>query len=94
MLSWEPLDVLVFDSCYLKICGSEFDLRQYEDILRHLSNYSLQQKGADKKELAMSSHEFEVYMTSFLQKKFSWKDDMLPKLNSVIWRSLKSLQET
>lgn len=41
VLSWDPLDVLVFDSCYLKICGQEFDLKAYDDTLRHLSNYSL-----------------------------------------------------
>ncbi len=58
VLNWEPLDALVFDACYLKICGQDFDLKMHEDILRHLSNYSLQ-KGADKKELVMSSDEFE-----------------------------------
>jgi hypothetical protein len=58
VLSWEPLDVLVFDACYLKICGQEFDLAQHEDTLRHLSNYSLQQKAGEKKELVMSSDEF------------------------------------
>lgn len=57
VLSWEPLDVCVFDSCYLKICGQEFDLKMHEDTLRHLSNYSLQ-KGSDKKDLVMSSDEF------------------------------------
>ena len=41
VLSWEPLDVLLFDACYLKICGQDFDLTEYHDILRHLSNYSL-----------------------------------------------------
>jgi hypothetical protein len=49
--------VLVFDACYLKICSSDFDLIEYQDILRHLSNYSLQ-KGDSKKELVMSSDEF------------------------------------
>ena len=58
VLNWEPLDALVFDACYLKICGQDFDLKMHEDILRHLSNCSLQ-KGADKKELVMSSDEFE-----------------------------------
>jgi tubulin monoglycylase TTLL3/8 len=57
VLSWDPLDVLVFDACYLKICSSDFDLIEYQDILRHLSNYSLQ-KGDSKKELVMSSDEF------------------------------------
>lgn len=57
VLSWEPLDVLVFDACYLKICGQDFDLMAHEDILRHLSNYSLQ-RVSDKSGLVMSSDEF------------------------------------
>lgn len=66
VLSWEPLDVLMFDACYLKICGSEFDLQNYDEILRHLSNYSLQ-KGANAKDLVMSSWEFQEYMTGQLK---------------------------
>jgi tubulin monoglycylase TTLL3/8 len=57
VLSWEPLDICVFDSCYLKICGQDFDLKQFEDTLRHLSNYSLN-KGSGK-DLVMCTSEFE-----------------------------------
>lgn len=42
----------------------------------------------------MSSEEFEEYMAGFLKRDFSWHSDMLPKVNDVVWRSLKSLQET
>ena len=89
VLSWEPLDVLIFDGCYLKICGSEFDLKQHEDILRHLSNYSLQ-KGAEKKELVMSNDEFETYMQQ-TEKDWLWAQDMLPKIKNAVWRTLKCL---
>jgi hypothetical protein len=75
--------VLIFDSCYLKICGQEFDLNQHDDVLRHLSNYSLQKKA----ELVMSSDEF----AKSLGKEWS---EFLPKIKSVVWRSLKALQET
>lgn len=54
----------VFDACYLKICSSEFDLDKKDDVLRHLSNYSLHKQ----KELVMSSAEFEAEM------RLSWCD--------------------
>lgn len=92
VLSWEPLDVLIFDHCYLKICGLEFSLQDHEDILRHLSNYSLQK--TDKKELVMSSQDFERYMQKQVSQDFSWEHTMRPKLESLVWRSLKALQET
>lgn len=93
VMQWEPLEVYVFDGCYLKICGAEFDLGYSEDVLRHLSNYSLQ-KGPNKKELVMSSEEFEQYMAQALGRKWLWKEDMLPQIHSVVFRCLKSLQET
>lgn len=91
VLSWEPLDICVFESCYLKICGQSFDLNLYEDTLRHLSNYSLNKGNEKSKDLVMSSEEFEEYMAGFLKRDFSWRSDMLPKVNDVVWRSLKSL---
>jgi len=57
--------------------------------LRHLSNYSLQ-KGAEKKELVMSNDEFESYMQQE-EKEWLWARDMLPKIKSTVWRTLKSL---
>lgn len=39
--SWDPLDVSVFSSAYLKLCGSAFDLKNLGDVYRHLSNYSI-----------------------------------------------------
>ena len=52
----------MFESCYPKICGQDFDLKQYEDTLRHLSNYSLNKASEKSKDLVMSSQEFEEYL--------------------------------
>ena len=91
VLSWEPLDVCVFESAYLKICGQEFDLKQYEDTIRHLSNYSLNKNNSNSKELTMDTKKFEEYMTEMQGKPFVWQKDMLPKIKDVVWRSLKAL---
>ena len=42
--SWEPLDVCVFSTAYLKVCASSFDLGKLDDPLRHLSNFSINRK--------------------------------------------------
>ena len=63
--SWEPLDVSIFSTAYLKMCGSTFDLTQLSDTFRHLSNFSLQKKGdVDDSELVMSTEEFEKFIRS------------------------------
>ena len=93
--SWEPLDVAVFSSAYLKVCGSAFDLKQISDVYRHLSNYSIQKENGDKVELVMSSSQFEEFMKTSQagHENFSWETDMLPKINDVVWRTLKGVQE-
>ena len=97
MNSWEPLDVSIFSVAYLKMCGSDFDLRNLSDTLRHLSNYSLQKKGEveNPNSLVMSTTKFEEFAQQDLNMKdFTWAKDMLPKISDVVWRSLKSMQET
>lgn len=40
--SWDPLEVFVFDTAYLKLCSSDFSLSDLDDVFKHLSNYSIQ----------------------------------------------------
>jgi hypothetical protein len=91
--SWEPLDVSIFSSAYLKLCGNAFDLKHLSDTFRHLSNFSIQKKGdSDLSELVMSTTHFEHYARTKLGKPdFTWEADMLPKISDVVWRSLKSV---
>lgn len=44
----------------------------------------------------MNTIEFEKYITESDEKgqPFSWHSDMLPKINDIVWRSLKAVQET
>lgn len=44
--SVEPLQVYVYKKAYLRICGSHYNIKQYDDPIRHLSNYSIQKKEA------------------------------------------------
>ena len=56
------------------------------------------QKKADSidiSELVMSTEQFQTYArTEFGKETWTWKEDMLPKISDVVWRSLKTLQET
>lgn len=44
LTSIEPLHVYVYKKAYLRICGSHYDIDQFDDPIRHLSNYSIQKK--------------------------------------------------
>ena len=64
--SWEPLDVYVFDNAYIRLCTSDYTLKDLSDVYKHLSNYSIQKHNdqaqgqcqADGNPLVMSSKEF------------------------------------
>lgn len=97
--SWEPLDAFVFETAYLKFCSSDFslDLEELSDVYRHLSNYTIQKKNSSeegqKLEIIMSSEEFEQYNRN-QEAEFSWSRDLLPKIQDVVYRSLKGVQES
>lgn len=95
--SWEPLDVYVFDTAYLRLCCKDFNLSNMQDIYVHLSNYSIQRRCSSanpnqKQENpnVMSIEEFVEY----LNYPNMWTDEMFPKLQSIIFRALKSIQDT
>ncbi|TNV74755.1 hypothetical protein FGO68_gene14506 [Halteria grandinella] len=96
--SWEPLDVYVFSGAYLKICGNDFNLRNLSDQYSHLSNFSIQKgnKQFGNDDLVMSHQQFENYIKSTIQGKheFNWDADMKPKLNQVIFSTLKGVQDS
>lgn len=70
-------------------------MNQYEDNMRHLSNHSLNKGNKEaSKDLVMNTKQFEDYMNQTFSQQFEWKKDMLPKIEAVVWRCLKSLQET
>ena len=60
--SFNPLKIYMFNTCYIKICGSEWSLKDLKDKFKHLSNYSVQKKNARvenvKSDLIMSQSEF------------------------------------
>ncbi len=39
----------------------------------------------------MNTAEFEKYLTDERGSIFSWQTDMLPKINDIVWRSLKAV---
>jgi len=96
--SWEPLDVCVFSSAYLKICAQSYDLTKLEDVNRHLSNYTLNKKDVeDQDEIVMSIDQFEEQMrerapkSDVIPNDFSWSIHLLPKIKDIVWRALKSI---
>lgn len=78
--SWEPLDVYVFDTAYLRLCTSTFTLNDLSDVYRHLSNYTIQKTNTEQNDvkmndgIVMSIDEFEE------NKQVNWKEVVFPKI--------------
>ena len=56
--SFEPLEAFVYKRAYLRICSKDFDIEQFNDIQRHISNYSINKVD----ELVMSVEDFIAYL--------------------------------
>ena len=87
--SWDPLDVYVFDTAYLRLCSSDYSLSDLQDAYKHLSNYSVQKTNTDdnSETHVMSIPEFEEYMKD----NSLWKNKLFPKIQDVVLRSLKGV---
>ena len=98
--SWEPLDVYVFDSAYIRLCSNDYTLSDLQDVYKHLSNYSIQKhKNTDQaaqaeenqsecNALVMSSKEFQNQM------RVDWSNQMLPKIKNTVYRTLKAVADS
>ena len=82
--SWDPLEIYVFETAYLKFCSKNFDLIDLTDNMRHLANYSLQKSQTDNaSELVWSTEDIEKHLL------INWKEQMVPKIKDIVYRTLK-----
>lgn len=95
--SFNPLNVYMFDSAYMKLCGSEYDLDCFQDKFKHISNYSVQKENSNvadiQNDLAMSVNQFEEHLKTFFGVKVSWKKLIIPKLRKIILNLLESVSD-
>lgn len=94
--SFNPLTVYYFSSCYLRICGLDFDLNDINSVFRHFTNYSLNKKFFHLKNIAMEESvcSLEVFKRN-LKESFNvdWDVEIKPKIVSLIVNTLKSVQD-
>ena len=97
VMSWEPLDIYVFSSAYLKVCGNDFNLRNLADQYSHLSNFSIQKvnKQFGNDDLVMSHEQFEAYVrTQPGRETYSWEKDLRPLIHQTVHATLKGVQDS
>ena len=84
--SYSPLVIYMFNSCYFKICGSEFVLDDIKDKYRHISNFSIQKNNerVSRSELIMSVTQFVDHLREHFGIEIDWQKDMVPKLAKII----------
>ena len=94
--SFNPLTVYYFSSCYLRICGLDFDLNDMNSAFRHFTNYSLNKKFFHLKNIAMEESvcSLETFKRN-LKETFNvdWEVEIKPKIVSLVINTLKSVQD-
>lgn len=88
---WDPLDVYVFDTAYLRLCSVDFSLTDLHNVYKHLSNYSIQKHTEyTENPNVMSISEFQQYLGD----PTAWDSTIFPRIKNVIYRTLKGVQDT
>lgn len=88
--SFEPLKVYLFNSCYLRLCLQAFDIES-PDILRHLTNFSLQKSIAKlHSDTVWSLDQFIEYLATD-NSGVTWGNHILPKIVKIVQDTLTAL---
>ena len=79
--SFDPLEVFIYKDAYMRICSKDFELEMFEDIQRHISNFSVNKD----EELVMSSHDFITYLQQHTTKfkHVTWESHFLPQIERI-----------
>jgi len=92
--SINPLVIYMFNSCYLRICGSEFVLEDFKDKYKHISNFSIQKSNERvnniKDKLIMSVPQFVDHVKEHFGIRLDWQNEMIPKLSKIIKETIYS----
>jgi len=64
----------------LRICAKEFDLTQFTDAQRHLSNFSINKED----ELVMSTDDFCDFISKQRNRLYTWENDFLPQVHKIV----------
>ena len=91
-----PLTIYMFNSCYLKICGSEYKLSDIKDKYRHVSNYSVQKGNTRvndvRNDLVMSQSQLvahvkeqdNMYRSCSSSRNLQWHSELFPTLAKIV----------
>lgn len=88
-----PLKIHMFSASYLRICSSEFDLRDFKDPMKHLTNFSVnktQYKGRLEDSIC-SSLEFARYLKT--THNVDWDTQIKPGFVNLITETILSVTD-
>ncbi|CAE7236290.1 TTLL3B [Symbiodinium sp. CCMP2456] len=92
--SFQPLEVYMFSSCYLRLCNEPYDLGDLANRQRHISNWSVNKHGKHVATGAVASlSELNDVLEMMTGSRHYWENDLVPQLKECILHSLRSVQD-
>ncbi|CAD8203666.1 unnamed protein product [Paramecium pentaurelia] len=86
--SFQPLQAYVFSHCYMRMCSQTYDIKDTKNLLKHLTNFSLNKSEFKNKNDSIYSSDF---MQLWLP--VDWQKIVRPQCNDLIIKTLKILQD-
>ncbi|CAK66090.1 unnamed protein product (macronuclear) [Paramecium tetraurelia] len=86
--SFQPLQAFVFSHCYMRMCSQPYDVKDTKNLLKHLTNFSL-----NKSEFKNKNDS--IYSSDFMQQwlPVDWQKVVRPQCNELMIKTLKILQD-
>lgn len=89
--SLNPLTAYIFEGFYCRLCSKPYDPKDFKDVSKHLTNYSVN-KANFKDSSLQSSVLDDQYLKDYLKERrgVDWEDEMQPKIEAIIIESLRA----
>lgn len=91
--SVNPLTVYIFDGFYCRLCSNPFDIANFKDTSRHLTNYSVNKDNFKQGNSTLKSSVVDdVFLKDYLKanRNVDWEEEIQPRIEGIVIESLRA----
>lgn len=90
--SLSPLTIYIFDGFYCRLCSNPYELSQFRDVSRHLTNYSVNKANFKEGCSLKSSVLDDQFLKDYLREHrgVEWEEELQPRIEAIIIEALRA----
>lgn len=90
--SLSPLTIYIFEGFYCRMCSNPYDVANFKDVSRHLTNFSVNKANFKEGTSLKSSVLDDQFLKDYLREHrgVDWEEEMQPKIEAIIIEAIRA----